>query len=84
MIKITERTINDEIVTIVQSELNKLPVNQLCTVTKVYEDNSTNIRFEDGSVLHNVKTLGIPSVDDEALLVFLNNDLGSPVVLIFK
>ena len=77
----TERTMNDEIIIMIQSEINKLPQNTTCNIIKVYEDNHTDINSNRYGRLNYIETIGTPTINETAILIFLENDFQQPICI---
>lgn len=83
MIKITERTINDEIDDMIEYKLQQIVTPRECTIKKIYEDGCTDIMFEDGGILKYVKTIGEPTVNAVGIVIFVDNDTAKPYCISF-
>lgn len=71
----TEKTLADEIITIIQSENDKLSKPILSTIIKVYENDNTRVDVKTTrfGVLSYVPTFGkLPVVDKDCLLIFID------------
>lgn len=77
----TNRTLGDEIVTIAQTEIKKLPYNQTGTITHSYTDGYSDIKLEDGSTLKYIQTIGDNSTDNTGIIVYQNKDYQYPVFI---
>ena len=75
------RTINDEITDIVSYEIKNIPFPTECTITKIYEDNHADIESAVYGSLSYVELFGLSEIGDKGILLFLNNELSSPVVV---
>ena len=79
-----EKTLAEEIITIVQSVANDNPAPQRCTILKTY----TNTDYVDietyNMILEQVECAGNPNVGDKGLLVFPNGDENKPFVATFN
>lgn len=76
-----KRTINDEIIDIFNSEIEKLAFPTECIITKVYENNYADVKTDLFGEITYLKVFGDYSLGDKALLLFLNNDYNSRVVI---
>lgn len=78
----TERTLGDEIVTIAEDVVSKIPDNIDCTVIKNYEDNNhVDIRLSDDTILKYIQVVGSNNIGEKGLLTFLNKDNNNPIVI---
>lgn len=70
----TEKTLTDEIIILIQSENDKIAKPTIGTIIKIYENDNTraDIRTKYG-VLSYVKIFGkTPSVDNDCLITFID------------
>ena len=74
------RTINDEIEVMISDSLNGIHYPTECTITKTYEDNYVDVEIENGSINYQ-KCLGSANVGDEGILLFIDNNEDSAVVI---
>ena len=79
----TEKTLAEEIITLVTPEIQKIPTNQKATIIKVYEDQKhADITTATFGLLRYVETYGnTPIVDNDCILIFLNGGLDEYVVI---
>ena len=78
-----EKTLADEIITIIQAEANNNPAPEHCIITKSYEDGSADIKLSESEDIRTyVKTIGDNSVGAEGVICYLNGDLTNPVVIV--
>ena len=72
----TDKTIADSIVTIVQQELNQQPKPQKVTITKVYTGNThIDCKNNNGDTLTYIPVIANnPAVNNTGILVFLENN----------
>lgn len=75
------RTINDEIIDIVNSIIEEQAYPLKCTILKIYNDGYTDIKTEEYGYLTYVKTIGNPKLLDEGLLIFIDNDFNKKIVI---
>lgn len=78
----TEKTLADEIITIVKSVSNNNPPPETVTITKTYEDNYVDIQFEDGGTLNYVPSNAKGSKNDIGVCVYLNGNIGNPFIIL--
>ena len=70
---------------LIQSEANNNPPATLCTIKKVYDDNKhIDAQLNGGDVLEYLKTIGNPVKDNEGVVIFLDGDTSTPIVIVWK
>lgn len=68
---------------LIQSEANNNPPATLCTIKKVYDDNKhIDAQLNSGDVLEYLKTIGNPVKDKEGVVIFLDGDTSTPIVIV--
>lgn len=68
---------------IVKSEANNNPPATLCTIKKVYDDNKhIDAQLNSGDVLEYLKTIGKPVKDNEGVVIFLDGNTATPIVIV--
>ena len=77
----TNRTINDEIIDIFNSEIEKQALPTHCTIIKVYDNNYADVSSDVYGSLIYVKVYGDYALGDKGILLFLNNDFSFPIVI---
>ncbi len=77
----SNRTINDEIIDIFNSEMEKTAFPSYCTITKIYDNNHADIHSDVYGSLVYVKVYGDYGLGDKGILLFLDNDFSAPVVI---
>ena len=77
-----EKSLSDEIVTIVQAHSTNNPVPERCNVVKIYDDDiHVDVQTENG-LLSYVDVIGShPKITDNALIIYLDEDLTDYVVV---
>ena len=76
------RSIVDEIITIVQSEANNNPAPVNCRVVGNYADNGfVDIELDGGDVLRYVKVVGSNLIGSMGVLCFIDGDEANKIVL---
>ena len=71
----TEKTLTDEIITIIQSENDKIAKPTIGTIIKIYENDNTraDVKTTKYGVLSYVKIFGkTPSVDNDCVITFID------------
>ena len=68
---------------LIQSEANNNPPATLCTIKKVYDDNKhIDAQLTGGYVLEYLKTIGKPVKNNEGVVIFLDGDTSTPIVIV--
>lgn len=70
----SNRTLADEIITIIEANANNNPAPVLATVTKVYTDNCIDARLSN-SVYKYIRTIGEPVLDTNVVIVFTDEEV---------
>jgi hypothetical protein len=73
----------DAIVQTIHSESNNNPPPTMCTVSKVYTDGEhIDVKLWNGDKLEYVKCIGTPVVDKDAVVLFCDGRLDTPIVIV--
>ena len=77
------RTLTDEIITIIQSEANNNPAPTTCTITKNYpnEPGMVDVTTNNGDYRY-IPCLHSNTIGRTGILIFLNGDLNTPIAII--
>ena len=77
-----ERTLADEIITLIHNEANNNPPPKLCKIIKNYgSEPYADVEVEDLGTLIYKKTIGTTEIGSEGIICFLNGDLAQAVVI---
>lgn len=78
----TEKTLADEIITIIQSEANNNPAPTRCTIKKVYSDNKhTDVKTNIGT-LEYIETIGNNiTVGNIGIIIYCDGDTNNPIII---
>ena len=75
MIRIAERTINDEIQHIVDTSISQMPRIEVITVNKIHDSSHIDVKLENGNVLEYIPVIANNlTVGNVGLLIPLQND----------
>ena len=78
----SNRTLADEIITLIKSEANNNPPPKACKIIANYGDKPySDVEVEDLGKLTYIKTIGITEIGSEGIICFLDGDLNNGVVL---
>lgn len=78
----SNRTLVDEIITLIHSEANNNPPPKPCKIIKNYSDEPySDVEVEDLGILMYRKTIGTTKVGSEGIICFINGDLKQGVVI---
>lgn len=82
MIIMSNRTLVDEIITLIHSEANNNPPPKSCKIIKNYGDKPfSDVEVEDLGTLLYRKTIGTTQIGSEGIICFLNGDLNQGIVI---
>ena len=76
------RTLADEIITIVKSVSNNNPPPQTVQITKIYEENFVDVNFSNGGFMNYIPCNLKGKVGDIGVCVFIDGDIGNPFIII--
>ena len=71
----------DKIQTQIDSTIKRIAFPTECAITRIYEDLHVDIKSDYGDLTY-VDTIGYPTENASAILIFLNNDYNRPKVII--
>ena len=75
VIRIAERTINDEIQHIVDTSISQMPRIEVITVNKIHDSSHIDVKLENGNVLEYIPVIANNlTVGNVGLLIPLQND----------
>lgn len=78
----TQKTLPQQIETIVQNHLNQTLTPVKATITHTYPDTKhVDINTSEYGVLKHVQTITTHTVGDETILIFLNNNQNEKMVI---
>jgi hypothetical protein len=70
-----ENQLMESLLGVIHNESNNNPAPKKCTITKVYDDNAhIDVDLFDDNKLTYIKSIGRPSGEEDAILVFLENN----------
>ena len=76
----TNKTLADEIVILVDDRISRLPVTRIGVINKIYEDNFIDINL-DNEILTYIKCFGSPNFGDSCIILFADNDFNNPIAI---
>ena len=78
----SEKTLTEEIITIIQSVSNNNPAPTLCTITKIYNDqNHVDIETENGSLTYIPTISNNLQVGNTGVLIYLDGELENNIII---
>lgn len=78
----TEKTLTDEIITIINSVANNNPAPTRCTITKVYNDNNHVDATTNIGTLNYIETIGnTPTTNKTGIVIYLDGDTNTPIII---
>ena len=79
----SERTLVDEIITLIHSESNNNPPPRYCKIVKNYgEEPYSDVEVDDLGTLVHKRTFGNTNIGSEGIICFLNGELTQGIVII--
>ena len=76
-----ERTLADEIISIVHSEANNNPLPVKCTIHETYSNGLIDVLLENGTILTYLPVIGSPRVGDTGVLLYLDDDTNNQIII---
>ena len=76
-----ERTLADEIISIVHSEANNNPLPVKCTIHETYSNGLIDVLLENGTILTYLPVIGSPRVGDTGVLLYLDNEDNNQIII---
>ena len=76
-----ERTLADEIISIVHSEANNNPLPVKCTIHETYPNGLIDVLLENGTILTYLPVIGSPHVGDTGVLVYLDDETNNQIII---
>lgn len=76
-----ERTLADEIISIVHSEANNNPLPVKCTIHETYSNGLIDVLLENGDVVTYLPVIGSPRVGDTGVLLYLDDETNNQIII---
>ena len=76
-----ERTLADEIISIVHSEANNNPLPVKCTIHETYSNGLIDVLLENGNIITYLPVIGSPRVGDTGVLVYLDDETNNQIII---
>ena len=76
-----ERTLADEIISIVHSEANNNPLPLKCTIHETYPNGLIDVMLENGTILTYLPVIGSPRVGDTGVLLYLDDETNNQIII---
>ena len=76
-----ERTLADEIISIVHSEANNNPLPLKCTIHETYSNGLIDVMLENGTILTYLPVIGSPHVGDTGVLLYLDDETNNQIII---
>ena len=76
-----ERTLADEIISIVHSEANNNPLPVKCTIHETYSNGLIDVLLENGDILTYLPVIGSPRVGDTGVLLYLDDETNNQIII---
>ena len=76
-----ERTLVDEIISIIHSEANNNPLPVKCTIHETYSNGLIDVLLENGTILTYLPVIGSPRVGDTGVLLYLDDEDNNQIII---
>ena len=76
-----ERTLADEIISIVHSEANNNPLPLKCTIHETYSNGLIDVLLENGNIVTYLPVIGSPCVGDTGVLLYLDDENNNQIII---
>ena len=76
-----ERTLADEIISIVHSEANNNPLPVKCTIHETYSNGLIDVLLENGNIVTYLPVIGSPRVGDTGVLLYLDDEKNNQIII---
>ena len=76
-----ERTLADEIISIVHNEANNNPLPVKCTIHETYSNGLIDVLLENGNIVTYLPVIGSPSVGDTGVLLYLDDETNNQIII---
>ena len=76
-----ERTLVDEIISIIHSEANNNPLPVKCTIHETYSNGLIDVLLENGNILNYLPVIGSPRVGDTGVLLYLDDEKNNQIII---
>lgn len=76
-----ERTLADEIISIVHSEANNNPLPVKCTIHETYQNGLIDVLLENGDIVTYLPVIGSPRVGDTGVLLYLDDETNNQIII---
>ena len=76
-----ERTLADEIISIVHSEANNNPLPVKCTIHETYSNGLIDVILENGDIVTYLPVIGSPRVGDTGVLLYIDDETNNQIII---
>lgn len=76
-----ERTLADEIISIVHSEANNNPLPVKCTIHEIYSNGLIDVLLENDDIVTYLPVIGSPRVGDTGVLLYLDDETNNQIII---
>ena len=76
-----ERTLADEIISIVHSEANNNPLPVKCTIHETYSNGLIDVLLENGDIVTYLPVIGSPRVGDTGVLLYIDDETNNQIII---
>lgn len=76
-----ERTLVDEIISIIHSEANNNPLPVKCTIHETHSNGLVDVLLENGNIVTYLPVIGSPRVGDTGVLLYLDDEKNNQIII---
>lgn len=76
-----ERTLADEIISIIHSEANNNPLPVKCTIHETYSNGLIDVLLENGNIVTYLPVIGSPRVGDTGVLLYIDDEKNNQIII---
>lgn len=76
-----ERTLADEIISIVHNEANNNPLPVKCTIHETYSNGLIDVLLENGNIVTYLPVIGSPRIGDTGVLLYLDDETNNQIII---
>ena len=76
-----ERTLADEIISIVHNEANNNPLPVKCTIHETYSNGLIDVLLENGNIVTYLPVIGSPRIGDTGVLLYLDDEKNNQIII---
>lgn len=77
----TEKTLAEEIITIIEAHANNNPAPETAEIIKIYEDQQHADVLTTHQIIPYVEVIGAPKLENKGILIYINGEQTQPVLI---